>query len=187
MADTPEQAVRKLMAALKEKTGKSFDEWKAIVAGCGIDKHAAIVAHLKADHGLTHGYANMIVLKARGTDAGSADRDDLVEQVFAGPKAAMRPLYDRVIAIVQGFGDVELSPKKGYVSLRRKKQFALAQPSTKDRLDLGLILKGAAPGGRLEASGSFNAMVTHRVRLASIAEIDAEVQAWLRQAWEAAG
>ena len=73
------------------------------------------------------------------------------------------------------------------MSLRRKKQFAIAQPSTKDRFDLGLNLKGVAPAGRLEASGSFNAMVTHRVRLASPAEVDAEVLAWLRAAYDGAG
>ena len=89
---------------------------------------------------------------------------------------------------MKGFGDdVELSAKKAYVSLRRKKQFGLVQPSTKTRVDVGIQLKNVAPGGRLEASGSFNAMVSHRVRLGSVEEVDEELIGWLRDAYSAAG
>ena len=95
---------------------------------------------------------------------------------------------DRLIALVRGFGeDVELAPKKGYVSLRRKKQFALLQPSTKDRFDIGLALKGESPAGRLEAAGSWNAMVSHRIRIADGAEADGDVEIWLRAAYDRAG
>ena len=87
-----------------------------------------------------------------------------------------------------GFGDgLEFAPKKACVSLRREKQFALVQPSTRTRVDLGISLRGKEPEGRLEASGSFNAMVSHRVRLESPADVDAEVKAWLEEAFEAAG
>ena len=88
--------------------------------------------------------------------------------------------------IATGLGDdVELAPKKAYVSLRRSKQFAIVQPSTKTRLDLGLNLGAMPPAGRLEAAGSFNAMVTHRVRLQGADEIDEAVIGWLRAAYEA--
>ena len=115
------------------------------------------------------------------------DGGDLVEAMLAGPKEVLRPIYDRLSDMVAAFGgDIEFAPKKGYVSLRRSKQFAILQPSTKDRFDLGLNLKGREPSGRLEASGSWNAMVSHRVRLASAAEVDAEIEAWIRRAWAAA-
>jgi hypothetical protein len=105
--------------------------------------------------------------------------------MFAGPKAPMRPAYDAVIAAVQKFGgDVELAPKKAYTSLRRGKQWALVQPSTASRLDVGLVLKGKPATTRLESSGSFNAMVTHRVRVASVVEVDKELVGWLREAYE---
>jgi hypothetical protein len=85
---------------------------------------------------------------------------------------------------VRKFGaDVELDPKKAYVSVRRNKQFALVQPSTKTRVDVGIQLKGAPPAGRLEASGSWNAMVSHRVRVESVAEVDAELIGWLKEAY----
>lgn len=99
----------------------------------------------------------------------------------------MRPVYDALIKRITAFGDdVELAPKKAYVSLRRNKQFALIQPSTKDRVDVGINLKGTEPGERLEASGSFNAMVSHRVRLGSPKDVDKELIDWLRQAYDAA-
>ena len=82
--------------------------------------------------------------------------------------------------------DVEIAPKKNNVSIRRSKQFALLQASTGSRLDLGLILKGVKPTDRLEASGSFNAMFTHRVRLSEKKNIDAELKTWIRQAYKAA-
>jgi hypothetical protein len=81
---------------------------------------------------------------------------------------------------------VDVSPKKTYVSFRRSKQFALVQPSTKDRIDVGINLKGVPSGPRLEASGSFNAMVSHRVRISNKTEINKELKDWLRAAYDAA-
>lgn len=174
-----------MIANLEAKTGRSFDAWLALARG-GPERHKALTDWLKADHGLTHGYANLVAMKALKADAASHGEDELMAAMFAGPRAAMRPAYDRVAAIVSGLEGAVFAPKKGYVSFRRSKQFGLAQPSTKDRLDLGLTLKGVAPAGRLEAAGSWNGMVTHRVRIASEAEADAEVEAWIRQAWAAA-
>ena len=113
--------------------------------------------------------------------------DDPIDALFAGPKAVLRPLYDQLITAVTTFGpDVEVAPKKNNVSLRRAKQFGLLQPSTATRLDVGLILKDVAPAGRLEAAGSFNTMFTHRVRVSSAADIDAELTVWLKRAYDAA-
>ena len=185
MAD-PQAELATMIANLKAKTGKSLDEWTALARGSGQAKHGALVTWLKAEHALGHGYANLVAHKTFASDAGSSEDADLMEAMFAGPKAAMRPAYDRVAVIVSGLEGVQFAPKKGYVSFRRNKQFGLAQPSTKDRLDLGLNLKGVEPSGRLEASGSWNAMVTHRVRITSADEIDAEVEGWIKQAWAAA-
>jgi len=185
MAD-PQAELANMIANLKAKTGRSLEDWTALARTSGQAKHGGLVSWLKAEHGLGHGYANLVAHKTFASDAGSSDDAELMEAMFAGPKAAMRPAYDRVAAIVSGLEGVQFAPKKGYVSFRRNKQFGLAQPSTKDRLDLGLTLKGVEPAGRLEASGSWNAMVTHRVRIASADEVDAEVEAWIRQAWAAA-
>ena len=187
---TPEQAEATMIRNLEEKTGKNLDQWIAIARSTGQSKHGEIVKILKETHGLGHGYANLVVhrLKAGATAAatGSAGETDPADEQYSGNKAGLRPIYDAVIRTVQSFGkDVEISPKKAYVSLRRSKQFALIQPTTKDRVDLGVQLKGVPAAGRLEASGSFNAMVSHRVRLAAVEEVDAQVRGWLRQAYDA--
>jgi hypothetical protein len=188
MAKSPEEAKAAMIAGLKEKTGKSLAEWLTILRASGKSKHKEMVTLLKTDHGVTHGFANMIALQALGSDSHTADTtDDLVAAQYAGPKAALRPIYDAVLAAVAKFGsDVVASPKKAYVSLRRSKQFAIVQPSTGTRVDIGLILSDTAPAGRLEAAGSFNAMMTHRVRLEKPADVNKELIGWLRQAYDAA-
>lgn len=174
-------------AGLRKNSGRGLEQWVVDAKNSGIGKHKALVDWLKTEKGLTHGYANSVALKTFASDASSIGDDDLMAAMFAGPKSALRPLHDRLVEIVTGFGgDVELAPKKGYVSVRRSKQFAILQPSTKDRFDVGINLKGVEPGTRLEASGSFNAMVSHRVRTASPDDVDAELIGWLRMAYERA-
>lgn len=177
------------MAKLASTTGKSIDEWATLVRAQQLAKHGAAVTWLKQAHGMTHGYANLVAHHTFASDASAkvAAGDDLVGEMFSGDKAALRPIFDAIVAQVRSFGgDVEEAPKKGYLSLRRSTQFATLHPSTKTRFDVGLKLKGVAAGGRLEAAGSWNAMMTHRVRVASAAEVDAELVRWLRQAYEAA-
>ena len=187
MTASPDDMAATMIANMKAKTGKTLDEWLAIAKkGCA-GKHGQIVKSLKTDHGLTHGYANLVAHKLLKSDAGSqaAGGTDLVAAQYAGPKAALKPVYDAVIKAAKSLGkDVEIAPKKTYVSLRRNKQFAIVQPSTRTRVDLGINLRDAKPEGRLEKAGSFNAMVSHRVRLETAADVDKEVKAWLKKAWQ---
>lgn len=173
---------------LKEKYGKSLEEWVEVVKKTGIQKHGEIIKFLKSEHGFTHGFANLVSMKARGTDSASADSaDSLVDDQYKG-KESLRPIYEKLIGEIKKFGnDVEVAPKRAYVSLRRKKQFALVQPSTKTRLDIGINLKGFEATERLEASGSFNAMCSHRVRTSETGDIDNDLISWLRQAYDQAG
>lgn len=187
MAKSPQDAEATMIANLKENTGKTLEQWLALVAKSKLVKHGEIVAMLKNDHGVTHGYANLIAHKALKSDAASAEGGDLVDQQYSGAKSALKPIYDTLVAEINKFGeDVELAPKKAYVSIRRSKQFAILQPSTATRLDVGINLKGVAPAGRLEASGSFNAMVTHRVRVESAKDVNKELIGWLKKAYESA-
>lgn len=184
----PQAMTETMEKNLEEKTGRSLAQWIGVVRASGLEKHGAIVKALKAEHGLTHGYANLVAHAALRSSAADSPADDLVEAQYAGKKAGLRPIHDRLMEVVRGFGgDVEIAPKKGYVSLRRKKQFALVQPSTATRVDVGIQIKGAKPSGRLEASGSFNAMVSHRVRVTALDEVDGELEGWLRRAYDAAG
>jgi Domain of unknown function (DUF5655)/Domain of unknown function (DUF4287) len=184
---TPEEMAQSMIANMEAKTGKPLDAWLKHVSTLNLAKHGEIVKHLKSEHGVTHGFANLIAHSALKSAAAFSE-GDLVAAQYAGKKADLRPIYDRLANLVEGLGnDVELAPKKAYVSVRRKKQFAIFQPSTATRLDVGLNLKGQTPTDRLEASGSFNAMVSHRVRLESTSDVDDEIEAWLRAAYDAAG
>jgi len=181
-------AAQTMIDNLPEKTGKSLDKWLKILAKQNIEKHGEIVKWLKSEHAVTHGFANLIAHLHRDAVAGdSGGTDDLVGAQYKGPKGELRPIYDAIIKVVAKFGnDVEIAPKKAYVSLRRNKQFALVQPSTKTRVDVGINLKGQLPTARLEESGSFNAMVTHRVRVTKKGEVDSELKRWLKKAYDAA-
>ena len=188
MAKSPEEMAEAMINNMAEKTGKTLPQWLKIAKGAKLAKHGEIVKFLKAEHGMTHGFANLVAHKHLASDAGSAaSTGDLVDGQYAGAKAGLRPIYDKVIAAVAKFGDVDVSPKKAYVSLRHAKQFAIVQPSTATRVDVGINLKGVAAAGRLEASGSFNAMVTHRVRVESPKDVNKELIGWLRQAYDDAG
>ena len=185
---SPDAAAQTMIDNLPEKTGKSLEQWLKILAKQKLERHGEIVKWLKSEHAVTHGFANLIAHKHRDAIAGEAGgQDDLVKAQYDGPKEALRPIYDEIIRIVSKFGnDVEIAPKKTYVSLRRNKQFALLQPSTRTRVDVGINVKGEPSTARLEKSGSFSAMVSHRVRVTKRAEVDAELKSWLKKAYEAA-
>lgn len=180
---TPEQQLATMLANLPEKTGKPLVDWIKLIKATDLEKHGQIVKFLKTEHGLTHGFANLISTKARET--GHEAETDLIGAQYSGGKAGLRPLYEVISTYAFSLGsDVTLAPKKTSVSLRRKKQFALITPATKTRIDLGLALKGEAATGRLE---TYNAMCSHRVRLETEADFDNEVRTWLKLAYERAG
>ena len=182
-----DDALATMIANYEKNTGKPLEAWIDIARKAKLAKHGEIVKMLKDRHGMGHGYANLVAQRVLAGDAPAPGGEDLVEAQYAGKKAPLRPLYDQLAKAVGKFGaDVELAPKKTYVSLRRSKQFALVQPSTPERLDVGINLKGVPAKGRLEASGSFNAMVSHRVRVAGEKDVDAELLGWLRAAYDQA-
>jgi predicted transport protein len=176
-----------MLENLKEKTGKSLEEWIALLEPKKFKKHGHIVKFLKEEHGITHGFANTIALKAREADAGSIDDNELITGQYRG-KESLLPIKDQLEVFIKKLGeDVEIAPKKSSISYRRKTQFALIQPTTKSRVDLGLKLKGIENQGKLEGSGPFGTMCTHRIQLTSVDEIDQEVLGWVKEAYERAG
>ena len=169
---------------LLEKTGHPLEHWIKVVKATKLDKHKAIMDHLKAEHGFTHGFANFVALKSREADAGSINDDTSVTSQYAG-KEVLKPIYDELLSRIGKFGDdITITPKKDSVSLIRKRQFALIKPATKTRIDLGLKIKNKPTDGRLESSGPFGTMCTHRIRLEHKDEIDAEVIEWIKEAYE---
>jgi hypothetical protein len=187
MPTSPQEMMAAMMKNLAEKTGHDLNHWLKVVKTSGEEKHMAIIKHLKSEHGLTHGYANFIAFKVREESEPPKSGDDLVTDLFKGPKEAMKPLYDSLVKIVEKFGiDVDVSPRKTYVTIRRSKQFAIFKPSTRDRLDVGLILKGVAETSRLKTGKQFSGMMTHCVAVHSKKEIDSELKSWLKDAYDKA-
>jgi hypothetical protein len=182
-----DEATQTQIRNIEAQTGKSLEELIQSGLATGITKHKELHAFFASEYGLTYGNANVLAVFTRDRLKGAAgEEENFVDAQYAG-KEALRPIYDALIAAVEGFGDdVEIAPKRTYVSLRRKKQFGLIQPSTASRVDVGINLKGVEPAGRLEKSGSFNAMCTHRVRLSEPGQVNDELIGWLRQAYDQA-
>lgn len=179
-----EQQVATQIANIEQSTGRSMAEWIELLRASGLEKHGQQVAWLKEHHGIGHGNANLLAIKAREQAAGGPLADDaLVNAHYTDRNAALRPLYEAVVATVRAFGsDVELAPKKTYVSLRRRKQFGQVGPAA-GRLEICLNLPGRPPTQRLRA---ISGMATHRVRISGEAELDDELVGWLREAYERA-
>ena len=183
-----DKALQSQIRNIETTYGKPLDHWYAVIDASGLSKHNEVVAMLKADHGLAHGAAHRVGLLARQRDAGTAVPSDPADALYAGPKASLRPLHDALLAEIRSLGPFDIAPKKGYLSLRRRKQFAMVQPGTAARIDLGLILPAATPAtGRLESAAQFNPLFTHRVRLTALTDLDDELREWLTTAYTLAG
>jgi hypothetical protein len=137
--------------------------------------------------GLGYGDANTLALCAKENAKNvGATSDDPLDEIYIGSKAHLRPLHERVMRAIAKIGPHEQAPKKTYISLRRKKQFAMLGPATKDALELGLNAKQLVPTNRLKALPP-GRMCQYSVRLSSVAEIDAELLIWVHAAYDAAG
>jgi hypothetical protein len=150
MPKSPEEMAYIMIANCKEKTGKSLEQWIAITKQSGAVKHGELFNLLKTGHDMTHGFANLVAHKTLKSDAESIRAtQDLVAAQFAGNKTDLTAIYDALIKVAKACGEIEIAPKKAYVSLRRSKQFAIVQPSARTRVDLGLNMKGEPAKGRL--------------------------------------
>lgn len=174
-------ALQTMIENMPEKTGKKLEEWIQILDKENFEKHSMAVNYLKTEHGVTHGFANTIATLSKEKDN---PPEDLVTNQYSG-KESLKPIYEKLLSVIKNLGeDIVITPKKGSVSLIRKNQFALIKPATKTRIDLGLKLKGVEVQGRLEGSGPFGTMCTHRIQLKNVSDVDREVIEWLSKAYE---
>lgn len=144
-----DKATQTMLENLLKNTGKTLEQWKHIVTQENFEKHGEIIKFLKEQHDFTHGFANLVAHKAKETDAGSAENTDyLIISQYKG-KEHFKPFYEKLLSEILTFGnDIEIAPKNTYVSLRRKKQFAILNPATKTRFEIGINLKGQGAEGR---------------------------------------
>jgi len=122
----------------------------------------------------------------RAAEAKGLSTDAVIDEIYSGPKAALRPIYEALMAEIVSFGEFETLPKKGYVSLRRKKQFVMIGPGSNTRVDVGINIKDLAANARLleQPKGS---MCNYVVRVTDAAQVDATLLGWIRAAFEGAG
>ena len=185
-----DKAVQTQIDNVQKKTGKSFEELTAIVKKSGLSKHAEIRDYLKHELGLGHGDANSLVhavLKSDGSRAAEGKSEDTVlDEIYTGPKTGFRPIHEKLVQEISRFGEYEVVPKKGYVSLRRRKQFAMIGPKTNTRFEIGINAKEFKKNARLleQPKGS---MCNYVVNVTDVQEVDSELITWLKSAYESAG
>jgi hypothetical protein len=183
---TPADGLATQIRNIEVEYGKTMEQWSRLIHKSGLTKHAEIVSMLKSLHGLAHGAAHRVSLVARALDGGGdVPRGDAIAELYAGKRAVLLPIHNALMSALAKVGRFDVVPKKGYVSLVRRKQFAMIKPAAK-YVDVGLVLKGFAVAGRLESAATFNRLFTHRLRVGSAEEVDAAARGWLKAAFDRA-
>lgn len=198
MAD-PQAATLTQLRNIQDKAGKTIAQLHAVLAASGLAKTGERRTLLMAQFKLGYGDANAVALfygkpvpdlgpgAAAATPAAAAAADgDPLDAIYAGAKAGLRPLHETVMAFVNGLGPFESAPKKAYISLRRKKQFAMLGPATQGAIEIGLNAKDLPDHARLKVQPP-GGMCQATTRISTAKEFDAALKAWIKQAYDAAG
>ena len=184
-----DKATQTQLDNIQKKTGKSLAELAEVIRKSGLTRHGEIRDYLKRELGLGHGDANALVHAALQSDAQRAAEgksgDQVLDEIYSGAKAHMRLIHEKLMEEINKFGEFEIAPKKGYVSLRRKKQFVMIGPKTNTRFEVGINAKELKKNARLleQPKGS---MCNYIVHLADPKDVDPELVAWLKSAYEGA-
>lgn len=171
-----------------KKTGKTIEEIRIIIWESGLQKHSEIRQMFIDRFGLGYGDASSLVHFAQQSDgqsaaeAAQASPQEILDGIYTGTKASLRPLHDAVMKEISKLGEFSIAPKKGYLSLRRKRQFAMIGPGSKNRLELGLNMKGIPPTEKLLEQPA-GGMCQYKVFLSSENEIDQELIGYLKTAF----
>jgi hypothetical protein len=178
-----DKATATQLANIEKRMGKSLSELTRIIKKSGLSRHGELVALLKKDLGMGHGDANTLVHYARGSDAAVSPAADPLEMIYAGPKAHLGAIHNALMTAIERFGPFEIAPKKGYVSLRGKKQFAMIGPATNSQIEIGLNMKGVKGTARLIEQKP-GGMCQYKVRVSGENEVNQELLDWLRRAYD---
>jgi hypothetical protein len=186
-----DKALETQLKNFQTKTGKTLDQLYAIIKKSGLVKYGEIRDMLKKDLGMGHGDANAVVhfyMKslAPAPAQSSGGPGDPLDAIYAGGKAHLRPIHDKLMEAISKFGEFEIAPKKAYISLRRKKQFAMIGPASQTRVEVGLNMKGVKGTARLLALPP-GGMCQYKVNVTDAKEVDKELIGWIKQAYESAG
>jgi Domain of unknown function (DUF5655)/Domain of unknown function (DUF4287) len=189
--------VQKWIAEMPEKTGRSLEDWLAILAKEGSPTENERRDWLKKEHEFNYHTASWVAEISVGKGEEMSDPDlylqaaeRYVADMFAGKKAALKPVYDALLQLGLGLAkDVKACPCTTIVPLYRNHVFAQIKPATNTRIDMGFALKDTKPRGQLIDTGGFakKDRITHRIPITTMEEIGDEVKHWLKVAYEMDG
>lgn len=189
MTDSVQKAVDTQLKNIQERTGKSLTELYSFIKDSGLEKHGQIRSMLIEKLGMGYGDANTLAavfLQSNTADSQPPASEDMLDTYYAGSKVALRPIHEAVMTEINKLGEFEISPKKTYVSMRRKRQFAMLGPASKGRVELGLNMKGLDGTDRLLPQPAGD-MCQYKVFLTSTDEVDDELLGWIKTAYASAG
>jgi hypothetical protein len=187
VADT-QKALDTMIRNIEAKTGKSMAQLTREIQKSGLTKHGEIRSMLMERFGLGHGAANTVVHLALKSDGESAAKSkglgdaDVLAEIYVDKRAHLRPIHDRVLEVLGRLGPFETAPKKGYVSYRRKKQFAMVGPKTNSEVEIGFGAKALAKHARLKEMPP-NSMCRYTTRVGSADQIDALIEGWIAESY----
>jgi Domain of unknown function (DUF5655)/Domain of unknown function (DUF4287) len=178
-------------SSMRERTGRSLEEWVEEVERGGPDPldQRAVRAWLRDEHGVPQN-SQWAIAFAAAERAGweRPDVEGYIDGQYAGARAGLRPIFDRLREVGEGLGDdVSLAGRGGYTPFVRRRQFAAVRAATRTRVDLGLRFERPPASPLLTAAKGGLGQSTHKVGLASADDITAEVESLLRQAYEQNG
>jgi predicted transport protein len=184
---TPEEMMSAVSDSMKERTGRDLGEWVAVVPRSGVDPldQKAVRGYLRDEHGLRQNTQWAVAFAA--AEAAGWRRptvEEYLEQQYAGPKAALRPIYDRVAAAALDLGDdVSAEGRGGYIPFVRNRQFAAVAVPSRSRVELGLRYVEPPSSARLTPAAA-PGQSTHKVSLSSPDDVDEEILSLLATAYQ---
>jgi hypothetical protein len=190
MADI-NQATLNQLANIEKRTGKTLDDLVKIVQTSGLTKHGQIRDMLKTELGLGFGDAGVLAQYTLNREgmmrqlSGELPANEALASIYSGAKVPLRPIHEKLMDAIEKFGEFEIAPKKTYISLRRARQFAMIGPATNTQVEVGLNMKGIAPTDRLIEQKP-GGMCQYKVRLSSVNDVNEELFAWMKTAYDSA-
>jgi hypothetical protein len=172
---------------MKELTGKTEAEINKLYLESKLEKHSDVRKLFIDQLGLSYGFANTLthyVMKSDGSSiADGKTQDQLLDEIYSGEKAKFRIIHEQLINLIETFGDFEVLPKKGYISLKRKKQFVMIGPKTNSRMEVGINAKDLVSHERLEEQPK-GSMCQYIVKVKDISDVDSQLVSWIKEAYE---
>lgn len=172
---------------IKEMTGKKESEIRKMYLDSLLEKHSDIRTLFINQLGLSYGFANTLAHYVMKTDGASLAEgktiNQVLDEIYSGEKAKFRAVHDIIMKEIEKFGGFEIIPKKGYVSLKQKKQFAMIGPKTNSRMEIGINIKKVIQNPHFEEQPK-GSMCQYVFKLTDINDLSNDLFYWLKEAYE---